>query len=80
MTDEPTTAGRAARAPRELVRRHAAAAGFAAFALVAAAARIADYQAPLSGDATQFLYVGETVANGGMPYADAAYSSSPMSV
>jgi hypothetical protein len=45
---------------------------------VAAAVRIGDYQAPLSGDATQFLYVGETVAHGGMPYADAAFNKGPL--
>ena len=52
--------------------------GFAAFALVAAVARVADYAKPLGSDPAQFLYVGETVTRGGMPYADAAYNKGPL--
>jgi hypothetical protein len=61
-----------------VTRRYAAVWGFAAFVVVAAVARIGQYNAPLAGDATQFLYVGETVVNGGMPYVDAAYSKGPL--
>lgn len=58
--------------------RHVALAGCAAFLLVAALVRMANYRAPLAGDATQFLYVGHAVAHGGMPYVDAAYSKGPL--
>jgi hypothetical protein len=68
----------AARSLRGLVERHLALAGFAVFGLVAAAVRIADYNAPLDGDATQFLYVGDVIVHGGMPYVDAAYSKGPL--
>jgi hypothetical protein len=57
---------------------HVAATGFAAFVVVAALVRVADYAKPLSADPGQFLYVGETVANGGMPYADAANNKGPL--
>jgi hypothetical protein len=73
-----TSLGSAAPAIRELVGRHVAIAGFAALAVVAAAARVANFPAPLVGDAAQFLYVGETVAHGGTPYVDAAYSKGPL--
>ncbi|MEA2475432.1 MAG: hypothetical protein QOE06_3347 [Thermoleophilaceae bacterium] len=53
-------------------------AGFGAFAVVAAIVRIAYFQSPMAGDVTQFLYVGETVGNGGMPYADAAFNKGPL--
>jgi hypothetical protein len=61
-----------------LARRHAALTGFVVLAAVAAVVRIATYPAPLVGDATQFLYVGEIVAHGGTPYVDAAYSKGPL--
>jgi hypothetical protein len=73
-----TRLGSAAPAIRELVGRHVAIAGFAALAVVAAAVRVADFRAPLAGDAAQFLYVGETVTHGGTPYVDAAYSKGPL--
>ena len=57
---------------------HPALAGFAAFALVSGVVRIADYAKPLSSDPAQFLYVGQTVGAGGMPYADAAFSKGPL--
>jgi hypothetical protein len=64
--------------PRAWVERHLALAGFAAFALVSGLVRVADYAKPLSSDPAQFLYVGETIGQGGMPYADAAFSKGPL--
>ena len=63
---------------RVWVERHLALAGFAAFALVSGIVRVADYAKPLSSDPAQFLYVGETIGQGGMPYADAAFSKGPL--
>jgi len=63
---------------RAWVERHLALAGFALFALVSGLVRIADYAKPLSSDPAQFLYVGQTVGQGGMPYADAAFSKGPL--
>ena len=58
--------------------RHLLLAGFTVFAAVSALVRVADYTRPLSADTGQFLYVGETVGLGGMPYADAAYNKGPL--
>jgi hypothetical protein len=63
---------------RAWAEAHLALAGFAAFALVAGLVRVADYAKPLSSDPAQFLYVGQTVGQGGMPYADAAFSKGPL--
>ena len=63
---------------RAFLERHIALTGFAAFALVAAVTRVAEYQKAVAGDVTEFLYVGETVLQGGLPYADAAYSKGPL--
>jgi hypothetical protein len=64
--------------PRDWIERHPALAGFGAFTLVAGLVRVADYAKPLSSDPAQFLYVGETIGRGGMPYADAAFSKGPL--
>ncbi|MEA2309249.1 MAG: hypothetical protein QOI65_1535 [Thermoleophilaceae bacterium] len=63
---------------RQLLGRHVALSGFVAFALVAGISRVGNYNAPLIGDVTQFLYVGDIVAHGGTPYLDAAYSKGPL--
>ena len=58
--------------------RHLLLAGFAVFAVVSALVRVADYAKPLASDTGQFVYVGDTVGMGGMPYADAAYNKGPL--
>lgn len=52
--------------------------GLAAFALVSGLVRVGNYARSLSPDPAQFLYVGETIGHGGMPYADAAFSKGPL--
>jgi hypothetical protein len=63
---------------RDWTERRPALAGLGAFALVSGLVRIADYAKPLSSDPAQFLYVGDTIGRGGMPYADAAFSKGPL--
>jgi hypothetical protein len=60
---------------RRAFRPVAALAGFAALALLA---RLWSLEMPLSEDAAAYLYVGDTIRDGGLPYVDAADNKGPL--
>ena len=54
------------------------AAAFVLFALLALAARWWSLEVPLSEDAGAYLYVADTIRDGGLPYVDAADNKAPL--
>ena len=54
------------------------AAAFVLFALLALAARWWSLEVPLSEDAGAYLYVADTIRDGGLPYVDAADNKGPL--
>jgi 4-amino-4-deoxy-L-arabinose transferase-like glycosyltransferase len=58
--------------------RHPALAGLALFTAIAAVARIESWRAPILNDTGQYLYVAETLLDGGTPYVDAANNKGPV--
>jgi 4-amino-4-deoxy-L-arabinose transferase-like glycosyltransferase len=58
-------------------RAFRAVAALAAFALLALLARLWSLDVPLSEDTGAYLYVGDTIRHGGVPYLDAADNKGP---
>ena len=67
-----------ARTARDWLLQHPALSGFAAFFLLALGSRIVYMQAGISQDTAGYLYVGETILDGGAPYVDAAEPKGPV--
>ena len=53
-------------------------AALALFAVLALLARLWSLQVPLSEDAGAYLYVGDVIRDGGLPYVDAADNKGPL--
>jgi len=51
---------------------------FLLFAALAALARASSFRAPLAEDSGVYLYVGQVILDGGVPYADAADNKGPL--
>lgn len=72
------TAGRLRASAENLWRNHPGVVGFFALLTVAWLARPSSWAKPLPFDAGQYLYVGQTILDGGMPYVDAVNNKGPL--
>ena len=58
--------------------RHPGWVGLPFLLLLTGLARASAWRRPLGIDTGQYLYVGQTILDGGMPYADAANNKGPL--
>jgi hypothetical protein len=61
-----------------LAARHPTLAALGLFTAIVVLARLATLRAPLGNDTGQYLYVGQTLLDGGTPYVDAANNKGPV--
>jgi len=74
----PTVRAQALRPGVRLWERHRWATLTGAFAVLSLASRASSLRAPIGEDTAGYLYMGQTILHGGMPYVDAAEPKGPM--